>query len=124
MIRAFLAGSAALMVAMPAPGAPAHRHHGAAHKAAPAPKDDIVTYLATCQASESECETGIAEARLAFPITQTILHEPEFCVTAADNDNHVLTPKVTAWLKAHPEHNADTTYGGIDAALESMYPCS
>jgi hypothetical protein len=122
-IGACLAGSAALLVAIPAPAAPVHHHRATAHKAARAPKDDIATYLATCAASETDCETGVVEARAAFPITQTILHEPEFCVTAADSDYHVLTPKVTAWLKAHPEHNADTTYGGIDAALASMYPC-
>ena len=116
--------AATLILAMPAGSAPVHRHRAAPHKAAPAPKDNIVTYLAACEASETQCVTSVAEARTAFPITQTILHEPPICIAKTDDDDHVLAPKVTAWLKAHPEHNADTTYGGIDAALESLYPCT
>ncbi len=70
-----------------------------------------------------ECAIGVSEARASFGVTQALFHDPDYCVTAIDADSHVLAPKVTAWLKEHPDHNADPEYGGINAALAALYPC-
>lgn len=111
----------ALIVATPAASAPAPRHHPAPHKANP--PNDVAVWLAKCQASETECVIGVSEARFSFKVTQIITHDPDYCVPAADDDSHVLAPKVAAWLKDHPDHNADPEYAGINAALGAMYPC-
>jgi hypothetical protein len=124
MIKSFavfpslMLASAALLAAAP--------HHTArkaiAHKAEAA--DTITAYLAKCQTSESECAIGVSEARAAYPVTQAMFHDPDYCVSAADDDSHALAPKVTAWLKDHPDHNPDPIYTGINAALLAMYPCA
>jgi hypothetical protein len=120
-VRILLAGAAALIVAMPAASSATPRHHSAARKTAP--PNDVTTWLATCRASEIDCVIGVSEARASFQATQAILHDPDYCVPAADDDSHLLAPKVTAWLKDHPDHGRDPEYSGINAALASLYPC-
>jgi hypothetical protein len=109
-----------LIVATSAASLAAPRHHVSPKKSEP---DTVAAYLAKCQSNEAECETGVAEARASFKVTQTILHDPDYCVPSADDDLRVLTPKVAAWLKEHPEHDSSPIYGGINAALGAMYPC-
>jgi len=120
-MRILLLGAAALVAGTSAPGLAATRHHHAAPKTNG--PDTVAAYLAKCQSSEAECETGVAEARASFKVTQAILHDPDYCVPSTDDDLGVLTPKVTAWLQKHPEHDSGPIYGGINAALGAMYPC-
>lgn len=116
-----LACAAAIVLAIPVGSAAAPRHRPAPHKAAPT--NDVAAWLVKCQTSESECAIGVSEARESFHVTQAMFHDPDYCVPAADDDSHVLAPKVTAWLKDHPDHHADPVYTGINVALTAMYPC-
>jgi hypothetical protein len=117
-----LACATALIVAIPVASVGAPRHHPAAHKAAP--PNDVAAWLAKCQTSETECAIGVAEARFDHPVSQAMFHDPDYCVSANDDDLHVLAPKVVAWFKEHPGHGSDPEYSGINAALAAMYPCS
>jgi hypothetical protein len=111
-----------LTVAIPwARSTAAPTHRPAAHNAAPA--NDVTAWVAKCQASESECAIGVSEARASFHVTQALFHDPDYCVSASDDDSHVLAPKVMAWLKDHPNHGSDPVYTGINVALAAMYPC-
>ena len=119
-MRILTAGAVALIVTTTALSA-APRHHSAVHKAPPT--NDVTAWLAKCQASENECVIGVSEARASFHVTQALFHDPDYCVPVSDDDSHVLAPKVTAWLKDHPDHASDPVYMGINAALAAMYPC-
>jgi hypothetical protein len=129
MVKLFVASSlstfctvALALIAATGAASAAPRHVPAAHRKPP-PANDVTAWLAKCQASESECAIGVSEARASFHVTQALFHDPDYCVPAADDDSHVLAPKVTAWFKDHPDHGSDPVYTGINVALAAMYPC-
>lgn len=77
------------------------------------PVDSMTTaqFLARCQSDREICVDGVLSgAGLS-------------CWPAAQLSPDVLTDRVVAWLKDHPNWNGRAAYDGIKAASEALWPC-